>query len=240
MRMIRMGNFWTTLYLNSPVAVQNLAISLYGRKKLRTEFGEEFHQLLETFEARQWWSAREIEDFQSERLRELIAYCYSNVSFYRTVMDERGLRPNDIETLADLTKLPVVDKNDIRKHGSEMISSQIPRSQLVYGHTSGTTGTPLQLYWDRRCCVIKNVVDWRAKKLAGINFGDRVAIIGGRIILPAQQKKPPFWRINRAANQVFFSAFHMSQKNLPHYASGLRKLQPVALESYLRPWRRSA
>ena len=56
----------------------------------------------------------EIEKIQLERLKESVAYIYERVAPYREKMDAAGVKPEDIQTLKDLQKLPFTNKSDFR------------------------------------------------------------------------------------------------------------------------------
>ncbi len=84
----------------------------------------------------------EIEKIQLERLKETVARVYEKVAPYRKKMDEAGVRPEDIKTLADLSKLPFVTKQDMRDNYPFGLFA-VDRDSLVRIHaSSGTTGKP--------------------------------------------------------------------------------------------------
>lgn len=56
----------------------------------------------------------ELKELQSERLRKQVKNVYENVEFYRRRMDEKGVKPEDIQTVDDLYKLPFITKDDLR------------------------------------------------------------------------------------------------------------------------------
>jgi phenylacetate-CoA ligase len=62
--------------------------------------------------------------------------------------------------------------------------------------------------------------------------GDRVAVLRGNVIVPLGQKRPPFWRHNRALNQMVCSTFHLSPANLDHYVAALREFAPAVIDGY--------
>jgi phenylacetate-CoA ligase len=80
--------------------------------------------------------------------------------------------------------------------------------------------------------VMNNAFDWRQKKWAGFSPGDPHAVILGRVVVPIQETKPPFWRMNYIQNQLWMSAFHMSGDNLPLYIEKLDNFKPKFLEGY--------
>jgi phenylacetate-CoA ligase len=80
--------------------------------------------------------------------------------------------------------------------------------------------------------LVNAVVDWRQKLWAGLKQGDRMAAITGRILVPVQRNRPPFWRTNRAQGVLLMSAWHMRPEYLRHYVAKLRTYKPQALECY--------
>lgn len=221
-----------SLYEHSPSLLQNVAVSLYGLKIILREYGPKFERLLEQFEAHLRWSAGELKAYQDEHVSNMVRHAYANVPYYHDLMNGRGLKPDDFRTTEDLEKLPVLTRRQVMDHGPQLIARNAKRADRIIGHTSGTTGSPLRLVWDRNVCLVKTVVDWRQKRLAGLNPGDRIAFFLGRQVAPLAQSRPPFWRHNWTLHHLFCSSFHLSPTNLPHYFTKLEKFQPRAIEGY--------
>ena len=84
----------------------------------------------------------EIEALQLERLRETVSRVYARVPAYKKKMDEAGVKPEDIRSLADLARLPFVTKQDMRDNYPFGLFA-VERDELVRIHaSSGTTGKP--------------------------------------------------------------------------------------------------
>ena len=65
----------------------------------------------------------------------------------------------------------------------------------------------------------------RHYRWAGLRMGrdgNRIAVARGNVIVPLDQRTPPFWRFNRQQNQMLLSSFHMSKANLPAYFDAKR------------------
>lgn len=87
-------------------------------------------------------SRKEIEEIQLERLKETVNRVYNNVPAYRKKMDDAKVKPEDIVTLKDLSKLPFVTKQDMRDNYPFGLFA-VPKKELVRIHaSSGTTGKP--------------------------------------------------------------------------------------------------
>ena len=84
----------------------------------------------------------EMEKLQLSRLQETVKRVYEKVPYYRAKMQEKGLKPEDIQTLADLQKLPFTTKQDMRDSYPFGLFA-VPKDDLVRIHaSSGTTGKP--------------------------------------------------------------------------------------------------
>lgn len=93
-------------------------------------------------EACECMSRQDMEDLQSERLRKLVAYSYDNVTYYRKKMDEAGVKPEDIKSISDLSRLPFTVKDDLRDN-YPYDAFAVPMRDIVRIHaSSGTTGKP--------------------------------------------------------------------------------------------------
>ena len=79
---------------------------------------------------------------QLEKLKKTVKHAYDNVSHYRNMMDEAGVKPEDIKSLDDITKLPFITKEDIAANYPTGLFAE-PMKDIVRIHaSSGTTGKP--------------------------------------------------------------------------------------------------
>jgi phenylacetate-CoA ligase len=91
-------------------------------------------------------------------------------------------------------------------------------------HTSGTTGKPLNLWWSR-----PTVRAWyalfeaRVRIWHGVSRRDNWAILGGQLVTPFHQNRPPFWVWNAASHQLYMSSYHLSPDYIPAYLEALRQ-----------------
>ena len=91
----------------------------------------------------------EMEALQLSRLQETVKRVYEKVPYYRAKMDEKGVKPEDIKTLSDLSKLPFTTKQDMRDTYPFGLFA-VPKDDLVRIHaSSGTTGKPTVVGYTR-------------------------------------------------------------------------------------------
>ena len=91
----------------------------------------------------------QLRKLQDERLKAQIKHVYDNVPHYRQLMDEKGVKPEDIQGVDDLHKLPFTSKADLREcYPDGMLA--VPKSECVRIHsTSGTTGKRVIAYYNQ-------------------------------------------------------------------------------------------
>jgi phenylacetate-CoA ligase len=91
-----------------------------------------------------------LEAIQLRRLKEVVGRVYATVPFYRKAFDEAGVKPADIKSLADITKLPFTTKKDLRDNYPFGMFA-VPMENVVRIHaSSGTTGQPTVVGYTRR------------------------------------------------------------------------------------------
>jgi len=230
-----MNHFAAALYRMSPIWGQNLLLNAFARRLERERYGGRYSEYRDLLAKTEWLSREELEAYQDAKLRAIVADAYENVPFYRRRFDENGLKPGDIRGRADLHKIPLLTRTDVRRHFDDLRSRAVSRGTLRTGHTSGTTGTPLTVGYDRDTVWMTYAVFDRHYRWAGCRFGrrgDRVAVARGNVIVPLEQKKPPFWRVNGLQNQLLLSSFHLSRSNLPSYFEALRRFRPTVMDGY--------
>ncbi len=84
-----------------------------------------------------------LEELQLQRLQQTLQRVYDNVPFYRQSLDEAGISPGDVKSLADLQKMPITVKKDLRDNYPFGLFAA-PMEKVVRVHaSSGTTGKPI-------------------------------------------------------------------------------------------------
>ena len=85
---------------------------------------------------------RELEELQLRRLKSVAEKVYKSVPFYHRKFQEAGVAPEDIKSLADISRLPTTRKQDLRDNYPFGLFA-VPREEVVRVHaSSGTTGKP--------------------------------------------------------------------------------------------------
>jgi len=226
------GRTQKSIYGRLPSGLRNLAATWYSIRTYPTRHGRYFHESLARLKKNEWLSDDELEKIQIERLRVLLEHAGRSVPYYRTLFDELGLAPKDIATIGDLSKVPLLNKERVRKDGVGLLADGIKKSDLLCVHTSGTTGTPLDIYQTRELFQKEYAFWWFHRSWAGVALGDRTATLAGHPVTPAEQTRPPFWVRNYRENQLIFSSYHMSHENMRYYCDALGSFRPELIHGY--------
>lgn len=115
-----------------------------------------------------------LESIQLKRLQRLVARVYDKVKPYRQKMDEAGVKPEDIKSLADLSKLPFTYKDDLRDNYPFGLFA-VPMSEVVRVHaSSGTTGKSTVVGYTEADIKLWSGIMARSLSCAGAHSGDMV------------------------------------------------------------------
>ena len=106
----------------------------------------------------------EIKKLQSEKLVKQVKHVYENVEYYRKLMDEKGVKPEDIKGIEDLHKLPFLSKADLRDaYPYGLLAKPLDECVRIQS-TSGTTGRRVVAFYTQNdidlwedCCARANV-----------------------------------------------------------------------------------
>ncbi len=117
--------------------------------------------------------------FQNRQLRRVINHAYENVPYYRRLFDQNRIKPKDIQSVADLSIIPVTSKKDLQSLPPEDVVAQgLNPKNLIAHRTSGSSGEPFTIrhsWLERRILFLFRL---RAMSYHGQRSTDRVASIG--------------------------------------------------------------
>jgi phenylacetate-CoA ligase len=94
----------------------------------------------------QWLKEEDLKKIQEKKLRALIKHAYENVPYYHHLFDSVGIKPQNIQRLKDLQKIPILSKENIRKnYPDKIITSGTDITKCHTVSTTGSTGIPLKV-----------------------------------------------------------------------------------------------
>jgi phenylacetate-CoA ligase len=154
-------------------------MDLYGRLLANALFpvfeavrGRPTVPLLRYVEETELWSPSAQRELQAGLLRRLVRHAYQHTPYYRRVLDERGLRPQDISSVDALAKLPLLDRATLRATMAER-TSDVPPSVAIRKTTSGSSGQPVEVLYNVESRHWRDAIRWRGYGWGGYRIGMR-------------------------------------------------------------------
>jgi phenylacetate-CoA ligase len=220
------------VYGSSPVWAQDLLLSAYGWKLSRSRYGGIFHRHLEFLRQSEWYSRGEVQDLQARELSRLLEHAGRNVPWYRRIFAERGVTAGQVDPDNLGRMLPALGKDEVRANAQALVADSLDGSRLHTINTSGTTGTPLSIKTSHEALQKNYAFFERFLRTAGVASRQRSVTFAGRMLLPATQKGPPYWRRNRAMSTLLCSSYHISEATVEAYLGGIARFDPVFIDAY--------
>lgn len=223
MRAADMNDVWIRMFHRLPSPARTVAASLRGRYLASWRYGPQTERLVEEALEREQWSDARWKAYLDGRLAKILHRASRDVPYYREQWAARRRR-GDRASPESLENWPILEKEPLRANPAAFVASDCNRRWMFHEHTSGTSGTSLDLWWSR-----DTVRQWYAlfearwRRWYGVSRQDRWAILGGQIIKPALDRRPPFWVWNSALNQLYMSSYHLAPDLIPSYLDALRR-----------------
>ncbi len=218
------------LYLASPRWLKASAGRAYSMIPERVRLGPSYYAFRELLASTRHSPAASAATAR-EKLRETLSWALETVPAYQRCRGLDSHRTMDAEQL--LAKLPITDKEDIKRAPERYVSRALPGSQRLRAVTGGTTCNPLEF------CLHKNVT--RAKEQAFIEeFRARVGARPGTLMLSLRERLVPGagcsddkpWVLEPIKGQLVFSPAHLTERSMPRLAEALLRLRPAHIEAF--------
>jgi phenylacetate-CoA ligase len=122
---------------------------------------------------------RELKGIQSNYLKNLVAYIYKNCKVYKDKLDKAGIKPDKINSIDDIKRLPFTTKVDMRDNYPYGLFCTDQKNVIELHVSSGTTGNPTLVGYTRDDIKLWSEVMARAIACAGGEPGDTIQIAYG-------------------------------------------------------------
>lgn len=145
----------------------------------------------------QWKSSKRLVALQNRSLRRVVHHAYANVSYYRKLFDSIGLNPQDMASVKDIDKLPVLTKDIIlANYPNNIVATNADLRKCSPRMTSGSSGKKLEVILDHKVAALYRLMQLRQLLDIGYKPWDRVAYI----------------RYGRPVTKVFFQKFGLFRR----------------------------
>jgi len=181
----------------------------------------------------QWLTRSQLQELQLAKLQRLLQHAYVHVPYYRQVMMRAGVRPEDVQCLDDLARIPLLEKHDVRKRlYFDLFADDHRKRDMHRVATSGSTGEPFVTYADRHQLEMRFATTLRSLEWTGWQFGDRQARLWHQTLgmsdVQILRERLDAWFMRR----LFIPAFAMNASNLETFVDEIRRYKPVLVDGY--------
>ncbi len=162
----------------------------------------------------QWLSIAEVKNIQNVKLKNLVKHAYANVVFYNKLFKKARITPNDIQTVEDIYKIPIISREELRASRlSEILSKRVNPGECIRYRTSGTTKEPLDIYLNKNEEISQGALYLRMLFANGYKCTDKLVILTHPQFIIRNIKKRIFQRLG-IFNVDFVSIFENPKKQL--------------------------
>jgi len=189
--------------------------------------------MLAEIERTQWCSREGIEAVQAQQLNRLLAAAWAHSPWHAARLRAGGLEEavqSGTVTLADLARLPTMNKRDARDNVEQLVWRGVPGGVFKYT-TGGSSGEPLIFYFGRERQASDAAGRMRARRWWGVAPGEREAYLWGAPVELNKTDRIKTLR-DRLVNQMVLNAFAMSPESMDAYLDALQAWQPRCLYGY--------
>lgn len=188
-----------------------------------------FRILSELLESERWPMER-LQRLRLERLQQLVQQAYTHTGFWKELMDGQGLRPQDVQSLNDLQRFPLLEKNTLRQRRETMVwRDEGKRVNLV--RTSGSTNEALEFYTSSTREAHINAARMRGHEWVGVRRGEKELYYWGSPVELSKQdriKRIRDWFINDGLT----NGFEVTPERLKGYYAQWLAWRPKCLFGY--------
>lgn len=188
---------------------------------------------LSHLERSQWLPPEEIRALQERKLQALLRHAYDRTPFYRQVFDQVNVRPEDVHSLDDLHRLPIITKDQVRASFPDgIIADNVERDRLIPYSSSGSTGEPFQFVMTRGEKAQRWADLFRFWRWTGWDFGVPYAIVERGAHLAFKSNPLASWVERNLTRVLHLPAFEVLEGNLDAYVKRVRHFSPRIIRGY--------
>lgn len=183
----------------------------------------------------QYWNEEKMLNYRLLKLQQLVKHAYNNVPYYTELFNVYGISPDDIKTLDDIKRIPILTKELARINQKKLVANNVDFKYVKKGKTGGTTGVPLIVYSDANNRSFTWASYYRWYNWIGIEKEDKVLTLWGAktVLKSSLQSKIIGNAINWIQNNKTINTFNINDETLPDIYTQIIKYNPILIKGYL-------
>lgn len=173
----------------------------------------------------EFWQRGKLQALQVKELQGLIQHVGQHVPFYQAELKRLNLTWESFQTLDDLRRLPIIDKQTVQENYDRFVTTNVDKDKLAHRSTGGSSGNPLTIYMNFEHIARDKANTEYYMNVAGLNIFDHksVRLYGDRI--PEDRlAKGEYWLDD--GRMLTMSCYHAEDNTLDAYLGAMEKHQP--------------
>lgn len=200
------------------------AYRLMGDRRLR---------MVDALMERDAWTPEQFRAHQAGRLEWLFDLSAKHNPYWSERFRRFGVNPRGSDPHAELAKLPVLTKDEVRANWRQMRSTHLPLSSLIIDTSSGSTGMPVTVYHSRSYREMHAAMVYRARSWMGLRVGEPVLTVradSGHMTLKKKMLRAIRKQIER---ETLIDAFRLRPEELKNTLAAISATRPAAVFGYV-------
>lgn len=217
------------LIKKSPYFIQQPIRNLFGIIPYEKRLGQEFENTYNFLKKSQYWSKKQLEQYQVEQLKKLLVHSYKNVPYYHELFDQCGFDVNKFKYLDDMNKIPFLTKDLIMENLEKLKAKNFNNSDFIYQSTGGTTGKQMKFYVQKNFSKSREwsfmMSQWNR---IGFNYKRSKRIILRNQVLP----KGKLWIWDNIQKSLIVDTYNLTDDNIRKIIDKLNQVQIPYIHTY--------
>jgi len=188
--------------------------------KFGTGFKKEVQRIIELNNC----SKEELYELKNLEFVKQYRNAFENSAFYKYFYQKHGLGLQSIRDLSDISKIPIVTKSDVKEFGKDFLTKS--KFTVFKAYSSGTSGTPLQVYRDFSSTIKENAYVHSFQSMHGYKLGDPVVSLRGNL------DRNTFSYHDKINNVLYMSSFHLNKDRIDEYYRVIKEFQPKVIRAF--------
>ncbi len=225
-RVMSRKNMWDAM----PSVVKRFAGPVVRLLDASYILGWQYRRYARFVERAQWWSRERAREYQLGQMRGMLAWAYEKTPYYRESFEGAGFHPSDFRSLEDVSRLPIIDRDTLRRHLNRMCAQSPDGAGVEYVTTGGTSGAPLGFYIgvDRSATEYAYLVSgWRR---AGYRLSALQCVFRGQVV--GRDGQGMHHDFDPLLRRHHYSTYHLTDDSIGSYLRHISTLEPCYIQAY--------
>lgn len=191
---------------------------------------KEYKEYLDFFKATFGWEKEKIDNWQFDKVREMLLYAYEHVPFYKKYYDDNEVDPYLVKSWTDFEKIPCITKAIVKENVEMFYSDEKDTLKCRFDYTGGSTGQPMKFLVDEDIYQREDAVYRHYWSSVGFNVGEKCILLRGRKIYTESNKK--VYEYNQFWHYMYLDSLYLSSDSFQLYDAAIKKYGAHVIQAY--------